>query len=138
MSDAYDALVIGSGVEGLVAVSLLAKAGLRTLLLERSAILYGHAAGADVRALDPQVVKRLKLGRHGLKFAVRDLSLTALHQGGANAVVSRDRHATAKSLAPLSQADAKAYAGFHRELFTLARALRPAWWDGQPVAATLE
>ncbi|MEI9988903.1 MAG: hypothetical protein WDM86_02590 [Rhizomicrobium sp.] len=133
----FDALVVGGGVEGLIAVSFLARAGLRAQLLERSAILFGHAGAATLAALDPVVVKELKLARHGLKFAARDLSLTALRHGGANAVVSRDRHATAKSLAALSQADALAYAGFRRDLFALARALRPSWWEGRPVAETL-
>lgn len=137
MSERFDALVVGGGVEGLVAVSLLAKAGLQVQLLERSAILYGHAGAATLMALDPVVVKDLKLARHGLKFAARDLSLTALRHGGANAVVSRDRHATAKSLAALSQADALAYAGFRRDLFALARALRLCWWQGRPMAEAL-
>jgi len=137
MSESFDALVVGGGVEGLVAVSLLAQAGLRAQLLERSAILFGHAGGATLNALDPVMVKALKLTRHGLKFATRDLSLTALRHGGANAVVGRDRHATAKSLAALSPADALAYAGFRRELVALARALRPCWWDGQPMADLL-
>ncbi|MEJ0042024.1 MAG: FAD-dependent monooxygenase [Rhizomicrobium sp.] len=137
MSEEFDALVVGGGVEGLIAVSLLAKAGLRAQMLERSAILYGHAGAATLNALDPLVVKELRLARHGLKFASRDLGLTALRQGGANAVIGRDRHATARSLAALSQTDALAYAGFRRELFALARALRPSWWDGRPVAEIL-
>lgn len=130
MSKPYDVLVIGGGVEGLVAVSLLARAGLRVQLLERSAILFGHAGGATLNALDPRVVKDLKLARRGLRFAARDLGLTVLRNGGANAVIGRDRHATARSLAALSPADAAAYAGFRRELFALAHAMRPAWWDG--------
>jgi len=137
MSESFDALVVGGGVEGLVAVSLLAKAGLRAQLLERSAILFGHAGTATLNALDPVIVKELRLARHGLKFAVRDLSLTALRHGGVTAVVGRDRHATARSLAALSQPDALAYAGFRRELFALARALRLCWWDGRPMAEAL-
>ena len=137
MSERFDALVVGGGVEGLVAVSLLARAGLHVQLLERSAILTGQGGAATLNALDPVVIKELRLAKHGLKFAVRDLSLTALRHGGANAVVSRDRHATAKSLAALSQADALAYAGFRRDLYTLARALRLCWWDGRPMAEAL-
>ena len=137
MSESFDALVVGGGVEGLVAVSLLAKAGLRAQLLERSAILFGHAGPATLSALDPVVVKELRLAKHGLKFAARDLSLTALRHGGVNAIVNRDRHATARSLAALSQADALAYAGFRREIFALARGLRLCWWDGRPMAEAL-
>ncbi len=134
MSKSYDALVVGGGVEGLVAVSLLARSGLRAQLLERSATPFGHACGATLNALDPRVVKELRLARRGLRFAARDLSLTVLRNGGANAVIGRDRHATARSLAALSPADAAVYAGFRAELFALARALRPAWWDGKAAA----
>lgn len=137
MSGRYDALVIGGGVGGLTAVSLLAKAGLRTLLLERSAILYDDTGEAALSALDPLVVKELKLARRGLKFAVRDLGLAALRAGAPPAVLTRDRHATARSLGALSQADAVAYAQYRREMLTLARALRPTWWDGRPGEETL-
>lgn len=135
MSERFDALVVGGGVEGLVALTFLAKAGLHVGLLEPAPT--APAAAATLNALDPLVVKQLKLAKHGLKFAQRDLSLTALRHGGASAVVSRDRHATAKSLAALSQADALAYAGFRHDLYTLARALRLCWWDGRPMAEAL-
>ena len=137
MSERFDALVVGGGTEGLVAVSLLAKAGLHVQLLERSAILAGEARAATLNALDPLIVKPLRLAKHGLKFAARDLSLTALRHGGANAVIGRDRHATAKSLAALSQADALAYAGFRHDLYALARVLRLCWWDGRSMAESL-
>ncbi len=113
-------------MEGLIAVSLLAKAGLRAQLLERSAILFGHAGGATLNALDPVIVKDLRLAKHGLKFAVRDLSLTALRVGGANAVIGRDRHATAKSLAALSPATARPCRLSPRDLRARPRAAPPA------------
>jgi phytoene dehydrogenase-like protein len=134
MSDRYDALVAGGGVGGLTAASLLAKAGLKTLLLERSAILFAGNGDATLRALDPRVVKELKLAKHGLKFAVRDLPLAIPRTGAAPTILSRDRHATAKSLAALSPADAESYAAFRTEMFALARALRPVWWDGRPAS----
>ena len=71
MSERFDALVLGGGVEGLIAATLLAKAGLHVQLLEPSAILTGYAGGATLNALDPLVVKQLKLAKYGLKFAAR-------------------------------------------------------------------
>ncbi len=130
MSERYDAIVVGAGVNGLIAVALLAKAGLRAMLLERSSLLFGHAGEATLSALDPRVVKQLRLAQHGLAFAVRDLSLTVLDAGGQSAVIGRDRHATARSLAALSAADATAYEPWRRALFDLGRALRPCWWNG--------
>jgi phytoene dehydrogenase-like protein len=136
MSERFDAAVIGGGVSGLVAVSLLAKAGLRAVLLEQSASLNPAAGDAALRALDPRLVKELKLVRQGLKFAVRDLVLAMPRGSGASAIVSRDRHATSRSLASLSPADGEAFAAWQQERLALARALRPTWWDGAPIAET--
>jgi phytoene dehydrogenase-like protein len=89
-----------------------------------------------LRALDPRLVKELKLAKRGLKFSSRDLALAVPRAGGQPALVSRDRHATARSLAALSPADAAAFAAWRSELYALARALRPAWWDGASLAET--
>jgi phytoene dehydrogenase-like protein len=134
MSGRYDAAVIGGGVSGLAAASLLAKAGLKTVLLERDATLTGPAGEPALHALDPRLVKDLKLARRGLKFSSRDTALAVPRAGGQPALVSRDRHATARSLAALSPADAAAFGAWRREFFALARALRPAWWDGATLA----
>ncbi|MEI9888723.1 MAG: NAD(P)-binding protein [Rhizomicrobium sp.] len=136
MSERVDAAVIGGGVAGLAAAALLAKAGLRTLLFEQTASVAGVAAEPALRALDPRLVKDLKLARHGLKFTARDLALTFLRAGAQPVSLVRDRHATARSLAALSPADASAFARFHRQRLDLARALRPIWWDGRPGSET--
>ena len=141
MSD-MDCLVIGGGVHGLIAAACLARAGNRVLLLEArerlgglcttesfaegfSAPLGAHA----VYALDPGVVKDLRLARHGLQFAVRDMPLAGLDGDGKSIMIARDIHRTATGIAIHSDHDAKAWPAFRRELFDLARALRP-WWSG--------
>ena len=137
MSERFDAAVIGGGVNGMAAAALLAKQGLRTLLLERSQTLLGADVEPSLHALDPRLVKELKLARRGLKFASRDLTLTALRAGGPGIVIGRDRHAATRSIAVLSPADAAAFALYRRELHALARAMRPTWWDGRPAAETI-
>lgn len=136
MSERFDALVIGGGVSGLAAAALLAKAGRRTMLFEPSETLTAPAAEPVLRALDPRLVKELRLAKHGLKFAVRDLPLTLLRRGGQPLVISRDRHATQRAIASLSPADAAAFAPFQRERRALAAALRFTWWDGRPGTET--
>ncbi len=122
MSGRYDAAVIGGGVSGLAAAALLAKAGLRTVLLEQDATLTGPAGEAALRALDPRLANDLKLAKRGLKFSSREFALAVPRPGGQPALVSRDRHATARSLAALSPADAAAFAAWRHELYALARA----------------
>lgn len=142
MSGRYDAIVIGGDIGGLVASAYLARAGRKVLLLEAEDALGGScrastslsgvraAAGAQTLfALDPCVVKDLKLTRRGLKFAVRDMALVNLRQGGSNLALTRDVHAAARAIAAQSPADAEAYKRFCAEISALARALRPWWWE---------
>ncbi|HXM00362.1 MAG TPA: NAD(P)/FAD-dependent oxidoreductase [Rhizomicrobium sp.] len=139
---AHDAVVVGAGVNGLVAAAYLAKAGKRVVIVEARNRLGGlcetaplhegfsaPAAAHTLYALDARIVKELKLARNGLAFAARDLALAGLRSAGKHIVIHRDVHATVRNLAVHSQADADAWSHFRNELFMLARALRPLWWD---------
>lgn len=145
-----DALVIGAGVDGLAAAAVLARAGLSVIVAEaetrpgglcgfepsgegHSRLLGAHA----LFALDPKLVKDLKLAKHGLKFAVRDMPLVGLRPDGRHLILTRDVHETTRSLAGHSKTDAAAWPRVRRELFALARALRPYWWgtDGAKALA---
>ena len=136
------AIIIGGGVNGLVAAAYLARAGRKVLLLEAKDTLGGACATAPFAtglegpalaqaliALDPRVVSELKLARRGLKFAVRDMPTVALRADGKHLVIGRDVRATARGIAAHSRADAEAWPRFRRELFDLARKMRPFWWD---------
>ena len=143
MSDArYDAIVIGGGVGGLVASTYLARAGRRVLLLEAEdrtggscrAVTSLTGVRASLRtqvldAIDPRVVKELGLTRRGLRFAARDLSLMRLCRDGDSLALARDAHAAARAVATHSPADGIAYKHFQAEIFALARAMRPGWWE---------
>jgi phytoene dehydrogenase-like protein len=136
MSGNFDAIVIGGDASGLAASAYLAKAGLKTVLLEKAEAI--AASGEPVlHALDPRVVKELKLGRHGLTFVFRDLSLVTLRPGAAPLTVPRDSRHVARGVAALSPADAQALPHYLNQLFALGRALRLSWWDGRPLAETL-
>lgn len=126
-----DALVIGGSAGGLIAAAYLARAGRSVTLLESGDGVGASHTGVTLQALDPQAVKDLKLVRQGIKFAARDVPLVGLSPDGRHLVIGRDVHAATRSIATLSQGDAEAFAHFRREIFALARALRPWWWEAR-------
>lgn len=137
---ARDAIVIGGGVSGLVAACYLARGGLRTLLLEARPVLGGLCADPDegreatrsdlLYALDRTVIRELSLARRGLKFAVRDLPLVGLRDGGRHVVLGRNPRTASGFIAPHSESDAATYARFRRTLLGQAREARRVWWRG--------
>jgi len=138
----YDAMVVGGGACGLVAAAYLARGGAATLLLEArnklggrlETIAFGDGFSAPavthaLSALDPRVMKELKLARQGLRFSARDMALSVLRRDGKPLTLSRDRHATRRAIAAVSEADAARWPLFRKRLFAAARAMRGFWWE---------
>jgi phytoene dehydrogenase-like protein len=145
MSEAYDAVVIGAGVNGLAAATYLATAGRKVLVTEaRSApggLCDNGTFGTDTRysraahalyTLDPRVVKELRLARHGLAFTVRDMPLVGLRPDGKHLTITRDVFGSARNIAIQSEADAQTWTRFRREWYALAYKMRALWWWTDP------
>ena len=138
MSEPVDAIVIGAGIGGLAAAICLRKAGAEAVLLEAEEP--GGGAGAMwpvLDALDPSLVKSLKLTRRGLKFEERDLPTLSLRLDGRHLLLPRDPQRAARAIVAHSPEDARAYERRHAEMFALARRLRPWWWESANAPAGL-
>ncbi len=134
----YDTIVVGAGHNGLTAAAYLARAGRRTLVLERRAVVGGacvteelwpgfHVSRAAYVAglIRPAVVHELDLARHGLVFLPRDpSSFTPLPDGGS-LLMGRDAAATAASVARFSPRDADALPRYEAFLDRIARVIEP-------------
>ena len=119
-----DVIVIGAGLNGLVAANYLAKAGKRVLVLERRAIVGGQAAtetlgdGFTIDALHaggrlrPDIVEDLDLGRHGLPASVSEPLISILPDGRRLRLDAGSGADTLASIRAISARDAEKWPEF--------------------------
>ena len=135
----YDAIVLGSGPEELVAAAGLAGGGRRVLVLEPGPAIGGPAAAeellpgfrfdpvhADAGFLDPRVLRELELDRHGLALLTPDPVLAAPAETGSALTLWRDAARTWASIAARSKRDAGRWEVFAARMDAFARILEEA------------
>jgi len=133
----YDAIVIGGGHNGLVAAAYLARAGRRTLLLEKRPVLGGAAVTEEifpgfkfsvfsyvVSLLRPEIVRELDLPSHGLQILPLESTVTPLENGDYLASWA-DPDETRRELCRHSPRDAEASVVFGRLMHHMAMAVKP-------------
>jgi phytoene dehydrogenase-like protein len=120
----HDVIFIGAGHNGLVAAGLLAKAGLKPLILERRSIVGGAAITEQLypgfrcstlaHAAQPAdaIVTELRLAEHGLDLIKSDPWLFAPCRDGRSLALSTDQAASVASIAQFSARDARTYPEF--------------------------
>ena len=138
--------MVGGGHNGLTAACYLARAGLRTLVLERRDILGGACVTEEiapgVRAsttsyissmLRPEVIRDLALPRHGLRMVPCQPGLQVAFEDGQVIPWWGDHdHARAEFASSISAADAASFDDLHRRLQALARYLQPFFLEEPP------
>jgi phytoene dehydrogenase-like protein len=131
-----DLIVIGGGVNGLVAAAYFAKAGMKVLVLESRSSPGGpatteelfpgfrfNAAGLDAGWLLPDITKHLRLASHGLELVTPDTSLFCPLPDGTALTIRTDPAKTAEELARVAPEDARRWPSFTTRLARFARFL---------------
>ena len=135
-SQAWDAVVVGAGHNGLVTAAYLARAGWRILVLERRDRVGGAADTSEIAPgfrvptlahtvgrLRPSVVRDLRLKEHGLTLMAPDVRAFAPSPDGTAVTLWGDVARTAEGLRARSGHDAGTYAEFDRLVRSLGRLL---------------
>ena len=145
MANSYDAIIIGGGHNGLVSAAYLARAGLKTLVLEKRHVLGGAAVTEElfpgfrfsvfsyvVSLLRPEIIRDLELPRHGLDILPLDGTFTPLRTGdgppaGGGDYLWRvnDHGRTIRELRRWSASDAEAYEEYGQLMVEMARFIKP-------------
>ncbi|MGZ8438584.1 MAG: phytoene desaturase family protein, partial [Candidatus Limnocylindrales bacterium] len=145
MTESYDAIIIGGGHNGLVSAAYLARAGLKTLVLEKRHVLGGAAVTEEifpgfrfsvfsyvVSLLRPEIIRDLQLPRHGLDILPLDGTFTPLRPGEGPAASGgnylwrvNDHGRTIRELRRWSAGDAEAYEEYGQLMVEMARFIKP-------------
>jgi len=158
LAQRYDAVIIGGGHNGLVSAAYLARAGLKTLVLERRHLLGGAAVTEEifpgfrfsvfsyvVSLLRPEIIRDLQLPRHGLDILPLDGTFTPLRPGegpksGGGDYLWRvnDHGRTVRELRRWSKNDAEAYEEYGQLMVDMARFIKPILGIVPPDPASLD
>jgi phytoene dehydrogenase-like protein len=141
----WDVIVVGAGHNGLTAGAVLARAGLTTLVVERRDVAGGCCVTEEIapgcRAsttsyiasmLRPEVIRDLRLGRHGLRMIPCEPSVQVALDGGEVLALWADAGRTAAEIGRFSPADARAFLAADTELRALAARLQPLFTQLPP------
>ena len=133
----FDAIVVGGGHNGLVNGAYLAKAGLRTLVLERRHLVGGAAITEELwpgfsfttfsyalSLLRPDIIQELDLVRHGFMPLLMSSTFAPM-ENGDYLLLGQDHGVNQREIARHSRHDADAYDRFNHDVNKVLQALKP-------------
>ena len=130
-------IIIGAGLDGLIAAYYLARAGHQPLVLERRETIGGACATEEFHPgfraalatstgpLLPQLISDLQLPGRGVQFIKPAVRVTALNPSGPPLCIYDDPQRTAAELPVHSQKDSERYHEFTNSFANIGRALKP-------------
>ena len=133
----YDVIVIGSGINSLVAASIIVKAGKKVLVLEAREEIGGMASTNEfapgfqynaiydtIKWVDPRIVKELQIQSKGLELIDMEIKRIALGaRENEHVIFHKDPLATCESIANLSKNDSKRWMDFTTHIEKLTKFL---------------
>jgi phytoene dehydrogenase-like protein len=133
----YDAIVIGGGHNGLVNGAYLAKAGLKTLILERRPFVGGAAITEELHPgfwfttfsyalslLRPDIIQDLELTRHGFMPLLMSSTFAPM-ENGDYLWLGQDHGENLREIARHSRHDADAYTQYVHDVEMVCQAIKP-------------
>jgi len=147
----YDAIVVGSGHNGLIAAAYLAKAGKRTLVLERRGIIGGATVTEEpwpgyristcsyvCQLLLPDVISDLDLVRNGYDVRPLDPQYFMPFPDGRYIASFLDGGKTAEQIAKFSRKDVAAYGAYWAMWDRIIARMKPLTDGPAPTTEDLE
>ena len=141
----YDAVVVGGGHNGLVCAAYLARAGLRTVVLERRHLVGGAAVTEEVwpgfkvstasyvvSLLSARIVRELDLPRYGYHVYPLDPAYFAPLEDGSGFLLWDEPELAAEEIGKINAKDGRAYLEYNRQLAELANLVHPLLYERPP------
>jgi phytoene dehydrogenase-like protein len=136
-SKQYDAIIVGGGHNGLVNGAYLAKAGLKTLILERRHLVGGAAITEELvpgfhfttfsyalSLLRPDIIQELELVKHGFMPILMPSSFAPM-ENGDYLLLGQDRDENLKEIMRHSAHDADAMDRYEHDIERVCQVIKP-------------